>query len=51
MKGDVLWRGLKKLRHVCLGEPDRFIFQPHLDTGAPVLGLVDEEFGVGRSGG
>ena len=51
MKGDVLWSCLKELGHVRLGEPDGFIFQPHLDAGAPVLGLVDEEFGFGRGGG
>ena len=28
MQRDILWRRLEQLRHLRLGEPDGFIFQP-----------------------
>ena len=43
---------LKKITHQLLREPDRFMLEPALDAGLPVLGLVednDEEL-AGASG-
>lgn len=42
---------LEQFCHEFLRQSYRFIFQPHLDTGSAILGLVDEELGAGRVGG
>lgn len=39
---------LKQLRHQRLLEPERLTFKPALNTRLPVLGLVEDEEGMGR---
>lgn len=46
-RADIL---LEQLDHKLLGQPDRFILQPNLDARAAILGLVDQELGMGRFG-
>jgi hypothetical protein len=41
-------RYLKQLRDKCLRQPDRFIFKTALNTRPPVLGLVEDDFGLGQ---
>jgi hypothetical protein len=47
MQRHVLRRGLKQLRHLRLRHPHRLILKPALDARAPVLRLVEQEFGIG----
>jgi hypothetical protein len=44
VEADVLLAGLEQLRHVALGEPGGLAFHTDLQAGAPVFGLVEEEF-------
>ena len=39
---------LEQVRHLRLRQPDRFLLQPHLQAGAPVLRLVEDDRGWGR---
>jgi len=36
---------LKQLRHLVLGEPDRFVFQLYLQPGAAILCLIEDNLG------
>ena len=47
MQADVLLGGLEQLRHLLLGEPDGFAFEPHIDLQLPVRGLINEELAAG----
>ena len=47
MLPDVLLGRLEKLRHVLLREPDGFVLKPALDARSAILGLVEDEVGIG----
>jgi hypothetical protein len=47
---NVLGRGLKQLRHLGLGEPQRFFREPALDPRPPVGSAVEDHAGGGRGG-
>jgi hypothetical protein len=44
VQADILPGRLKKLGHVLLGQPNRLVFQLHVQPGAAVLGLVEDDF-------
>ena len=43
MVANVLFAGLKEVRHVQLSKPDDFILEFHLDFGLTVFGLIDQD--------
>jgi|GEM_PF-6084163 len=45
MFGTVVWN---QLGHLSLRQPKRFVFKSALDLRAPVLGLVENDGGLGR---
>ena len=47
MERDILRRRLKKFRHQCLRHPDIFMLEPALDARAAILGLVEDDAGLG----
>lgn len=47
MQRDALRRGLEKVRHLRLSQPNRALLKPALDAGLTVLRLVENEAGLG----
>ncbi|MHB1631179.1 MAG: hypothetical protein ACYCQL_03005 [Acidithiobacillus sp.] len=47
MQVDVGYRCLEQLGNLDLREPQRFLLKPALDACPPILGLVEDEFGLG----
>jgi hypothetical protein len=48
MQIDVGNRRLEKLGYLRLRQPQRFILEPALNAGTPILGLIEQEFGLGQ---
>lgn len=48
MQGDVLGRRLEQFRHLRLRQPNGALIEPALNARLAVLGLVEDQAGVGR---
>lgn len=51
MQRNVLLGGVKQIRHVKLGQPNRLLLRPQLDLAAPVFGGVKDQFTHAEAGG